>query len=116
MQALREITQWDTPTPNHTYLLEGSTLIAYIKQGESEPFYFSKPIKNFDQRYRKFESVTPNPFSTPAPTPVEAESNVKLVQGSKGQTYRVDLDQMTCTCSGFTFRGSCKHVKELETA
>lgn len=36
------------------------------------------------------------------------------VQGSAGKTYTVTLGQTTnCTCPGFTFRGDCKHVKEL---
>jgi uncharacterized Zn finger protein len=42
-------------------------------------------------------------------------SNTKEVKGSKGQTYIINLDENTCTCSGYTFRGACKHIKELET-
>jgi hypothetical protein len=37
----------------------------------------------------------------------------RIVQGSKGQDYTVTLGKNpSCTCPGFTFRGSCKHVKE----
>ena len=32
----------------------------------------------------------------------------RLVEGSKGQIYRVTSS--SCTCPGFTFRGACKHV------
>ena len=47
MRAYKEITDWTTP--NHTYLLDGTNLIAYIKEGEIEPFYFKNPIKGFDK-------------------------------------------------------------------
>ena len=43
-------------------------------------------------------------------------NNIKEVEGSKGAKYIVNLDDNTCTCPGYTFRGACKHVKELETA
>jgi hypothetical protein len=38
---------------------------------------------------------------------------VKQVRGSKGKVYTVTGDHH-CTCPGFTFRGSCKHLKERE--
>ena len=105
MEALRETTDW--ATPNHTYLLDGTTLVAYIKKGETVPFYFSKGIKHFDKRGRKFETVTPNPFK------VKAQSNLIKVKGSKGNEYTVDPEARTCTCPGFQFRGNCKHTKEM---
>jgi hypothetical protein len=105
MEALRETTDW--ATPNHTYLLDGTTLVAYIKKGETTPFYFSKGIKHFDKRGRKFETVTPNPFK------VKAQSNLIKVKGSKGNEYTVDPEARTCTCPGFQFRGNCKHTKEM---
>ncbi len=38
------------------------------------------------------------------------------VPGSKGKTYTVSLGRnKNCTCPGFIFRGSCKHIKDLET-
>jgi hypothetical protein len=40
------------------------------------------------------------------------------VKGSKGDAYTVTVGsgKMHCTCSGFQFRKSCKHVKEAEYA
>jgi hypothetical protein len=107
MEAIRETTDW--ATPNHTYLLDGTTLVAYIKQGETTPFYFSKGIKNFDKRGRKFEKADAGLFKAPANA---AENALVEVKGSKGNTYYVDIQAATCTCPGFTFRGNCKHIEE----
>jgi hypothetical protein len=105
MEALRETTDW--ATPNHTYLLDGTTLVAYIKQGETTPFYFTKGIKHFDKRGRKFEKVSTTLFEASAST------NLIEVQGSKGSVYYVDPELHSCTCPGFTFRGKCKHTDIL---
>ena len=104
MEALRETT--GGAFHPHVYLLDGNRLVSYIKSGESEPFYFKNPIKGFDRRGRKFEIVTPNPFTVKALPRIE-------VQGSKGQVYYIDTDENSCTCPGYTFRGECKHIKEL---
>ena len=101
MEALRETTGGQFPA--HIYLLDGNNLVSYIKSGETEPFYFKNPIKGFDKRGRKFEAVKPNPFK-------ERKSNAIAVTGSKGQVYYVDAEARTCTCPGFQFRGSCKHL------
>jgi len=108
MEALRETTDW--ATPNHTYLLDGTTLIAYIKQGETTPFYFTKGIKHFDKRGRKFEKVSTDLFDAHVESAV---SNLIEVQGSKGDVYYVDPELHSCTCPGFTFRGKCKHTDIL---
>jgi len=108
MEALRETTDW--ATPNHTYLLDGTTLIAYIKQGETVPFYFSKGIKHFDKRGRQFEKVSTDLFESHVESAV---SNLIEVQGSKGAVYYVDPELHSCTCPGYTFRGKCKHTDVL---
>lgn len=105
MEAVREITGGLFPA--HIYLLDGNTLVSYIKKGDTEPFYFKNPIKGFSKSGRKFEAVKPNPFKLKKET-----SNAITVKGSKGQTYIIDRDQATCSCPGFTFRGSCKHLAE----
>jgi len=110
MQALLETTAWGGNTPNHTYLLDGNNLVAYIRSGTDSPYYFKRPIKGFDKRARKFVAVEPNPFDVPA-----VAEHLITVEGSKGQVYTVDTDLGTCTCPGYTFRGACKHVKALET-
>jgi len=39
------------------------------------------------------------------------------VKGSKGNTYKVTKqgDKWKCECSGFQFRGKCKHITNLQT-
>lgn len=104
MEALRETTGGQFPA--HTYLLDGTTLVAYIKVNETAPFYFKNGIRGFDKRGRKFETVKPNPFK-------ETKRETRIaVAGSKGQTYYVDPEAGTCTCAGYTYRGACKHVAE----
>lgn len=102
MEALRETTGGQFPA--HIYLLDGNKLVSYIKAGESEAYTFKAPIKGFDKRGRKFESVQPNPFH------VAVQSNIITVKGSNGKEYQVDSEANTCTCPGFTFRGACKHL------
>ena len=88
--------------PQHTYLLDGNTLVAYVKKGETQPFYFKNPIKGFDKRGRKFAPGNKDLFTE------KKEQNGRTVIGSSGQTYTVTED--SCTCPGFTYRGTCKHM------
>lgn len=106
MQAYKEITKWNDNIPNHTYLLEGDQMVAYIRHGTKTPYYFKKPIR-IDRRGRKFEELKTNPFK------VEVKSELIEVAGSKGNKYFVDPEAKTCTCPGFTFRGNCKHVENI---
>ncbi len=107
MEALRETTGGQFPA--HTYLLDGTTLVAYIKVNTTEPFYFSKGIKGFDKRGRQFEKVNTNLFEA---SENAAENALVEVKGSKGNTYYVNIQEATCSCPGFTFRGNCKHIEE----
>jgi hypothetical protein len=116
-QAYKEVTVWeDSPSSiNHIYLLEGDSMIAYMRSQTSVPFYFKTPIR-IDKRGRKFELVEPNPFEVIAipQVVVEQKAHVKEIEGSKGAIYYLNTDDKTCTCPGYTYRGTCKHVKELE--
>ena len=116
MEAVKEITLWaDGTTANHTYLLDGTSLVAYIKKGDTTPYYFKNPIKGFSKTGRKFETLKTSPFKQSKAA--EPMPWIKRVQGSKpGVFYTVNTEEHTCTCQGFTFRGSCKHIKELEPA
>ena len=114
MPAFKETTKWaDQSAVNHTYLLEGDKMVAYIRMGTTEPFWFKKPIA-FSRSGRKFEPVADSLFNNSMQ--VLTPRNVLEVAGSKGQTYIVNLDEATCSCPGFTFRGACRHVKELAHA
>ena len=48
-------------------------------------------------------------------TPVKSTRETITVQGSKGNTYIVTKEngKATCTCPGFGFRKTCKHVQGL---
>ena len=100
MEAVIEIT--GDLFPAHTYLLDGNNLVAYVKVNETEPFYFKNPIKGFDKRGRKFAPGNIKLFT------VKKARNEHTVVGSSGQTYTVTED--SCTCPGFTYRGTCKHM------
>ena len=106
MEALREVTVWEgvTRQPNHIYLLDGDRVMAYIKFGEGQPEYLSGKIK-IDRRGRKFVAADKSLFKQ-----AKENTNVRTVQGSKGQTYQVNDEEGTCSCPGFTFRGACKHL------
>lgn len=53
--------------------------------------------------------------STVLHVPTKKDVVTKIIKGSKGQEYVVTLGaKKTCTCPGFTFRHTCKHI--IETA
>lgn len=108
MEAVREVTVWKDVSgqPNHDYLLDGDKVIAYRPWGTGEIRKLKGNLK-IDRRGRKFEKLVPNPFA------LEAKSELKEVKGSKGNSYFVNIEDKSCTCPGFTFRGDCKHIKEI---
>ena len=100
MEAVIETTGGQFPA--HTYLVDGNNLIAYVKVGTQEPFYFKNPIKGLDNRGRKFIPGNSNLFN------IKKDANERTVIGSSGQAYTVT--EQSCTCPGFTYRGTCKHM------
>lgn len=111
MQAYLETTQWlDGSKANHTYLLDGDQMVAYIRKGTTEPFYFKSPIKGFSRSYRKFIELkgADDPFKAQT-----VKSDLIEVKGSKGNSYFVDPESKTCTCPGFLYRSQCKHLEQL---
>ena len=114
MKWFAEITQWKGHAPNHVYLLNDSKskMFAYVPMGSTQPKIFKAPIQ-IDMRGRKFR-LNDVQFKTQLKEP-EPEGRVWTVKGSKGDEYRVsELNgEYSCTCSGFKFRGDCKHVKAM---
>jgi hypothetical protein len=114
MKWFAEITEWKDFAPNHVYLLDDakSKMFAYVPQGKSKPTVFKSPIR-IDIRGRRFK-INPVQFKTNIQPP-EPEGRVWEIQGSKGDIYKVTevRGEYSCTCSGFRFRGDCKHVKSV---
>lgn len=119
MKIYQEITEWDEKeysVPNHVYLMDGDKVYAYSKQGKETPHYF-KTFLRINRRGRKFVELKNNPWKFKIQTPEPVGREWKVV-GSKGDTYTVreDGDTWSCTCSGFTFRGKCRHLDEAKSS
>lgn len=119
-EAYLETTEWaDIRGCNHTYYLEGSKMLAYVRSGTTEPYWFKRPI-DIDRRGRKFQRVDDSIFKNSMggliifAQPEPSGPELVEVQGSKpGSVYYVNVKEQSCTCPGYTFRGTCKHTKEL---
>jgi hypothetical protein len=110
----KELTEWEGFQVNHCYLLDDSKskMFAYAKFGQDEAKVFQEPIR-ISVRGRRFAAV-PDRWRVKVAAE-KPQGRVIEVQGSRGDVYRVtELDGVwTCTCSGFKFRGDCKHVKQV---
>jgi hypothetical protein len=116
-EAFLETTVWEDGSTNinHTYYLEGDKMVAYIRYGHSEPYFFKNPI-TIDRRGRKFQKVASTLFEQGIFIP-EVDDQLVEVKGNKGAVYYVNKAANTCTCPGFTYRGACKHITQaLEAA
>lgn len=114
MKILQEITEWPDNTPNHIYILsDKNKLVGYIKEGETEVNKLSGNIA-FDKSRRKFTELLNENLLKQFEEP--KSNNQKWdVKGSKGNMYVVEKEgnKYTCTCTGFNFRGDCKHIQEV---
>lgn len=114
MKWFAETTEWKDSIPNGIYLLDDSKtkMYAYRSPRDTTIKVFKNPIR-IDVRGRKF-AINPVQFKTKIKEP-EPEGRVIEVRGSKGDIYKVtELNgNFSCTCSGFRFRGDCKHVKSM---
>lgn len=114
MKWFAETTDWKDNTPNGVYLMDDgkSKMYAFRPGGVGEIKVFRNPIR-IDTRGRKFV-INPVQYPTKVKSEVP-EGKVYTVTGSKGDTYQVtELNgRYTCTCSGFRFRGDCRHVKSV---
>jgi len=114
MKWFAEITDWKGQAPYHVYLLDDakSKMFAYVPFGSGKTLTFSNAIR-IDMRGRKFK-LNPVQYEITVKAP-KPEGRVWEVQGSKGDVYKVTelQGEYSCTCSGFRFRGDCKHVKSV---
>ena len=114
MKWFAETTDYKDNTPNGVYLLDDgkSKMYAFRPFGTGTIKVFRNPIR-IDMRGRKFV-INSVQFKTELIEP-EPEGRVIEITGSKGDIYQVtELNgNYSCTCSGFRFRGDCKHVKSV---
>jgi len=117
MKWFAETTDWKDTVPNGIYLLDDTKtkMYAFRPRGTGEIKVFKNAIK-IETRGRKFV-VNPVQFKTKLKEE-EPEGRFWIVKGSKGDEYKVtELNgNLSCTCSGFKFRGDCKHVKTVSVA
>jgi hypothetical protein len=99
----------DSKMPNHSYLLNDAGIaIGMRKFSAGEVMKFKTPLL-IDRRGRTFKLVDDLGPDTPV------SSNIVEVAGSGTNVYSVDLDRKQCSCTGFSFRGTCKHIAIAES-
>ena len=117
MKWFAETTDWKDTVANGIYLLDdGKTkMYAFRPKGTGEIKVFKNAIK-IETRGRKFV-VNPVQFETGLKEP-EPLGRFWIVKGSKGDEYKVsELNgNLSCSCSGFRFRGKCKHSESISLA
>jgi hypothetical protein len=100
----------------HLYFFEIAEFNEYegdevkVKWITSDELALSTSDKEFPFRIlqkKNIIEVDGKPFSYAVKS---TESKTRTVQGSNGKTYQV-TGNYKCTCPGFTFRGSCKHLE-----
>ena len=116
MKWFAETTDYGDAVPNGIYLLNDSKdkMFAF-RPASGEIKTFRNPIR-IDLRGRKFV-VNPVQFKVGVKAEVP-EGRVWTVKGSKGDEYKItELNgNLSCTCSGFRFRGKCKHEESIRQA
>jgi hypothetical protein len=117
MKWFAETTDYKDSVPNGIYLLDDAKvkMYAFKPKGTGDIKVFKNPIK-IETRGRKFV-VNPVQFKTGLKEP-EPEGRYWIVKGSKGDEYKVTESggNFNCTCSGWRFRGACKHVENIRVA
>ena len=117
MKWFAETTDYRDSVPNGIYLLDDSKtkMYAFKAKGTEAIKTFRNPIK-IDTRGRKFV-INPVQFKTGLKEE-EPLGRTWIVKGSKGDEYRVTESggNYSCTCSGFKFRGKCKHEESIRQA
>ena len=124
MKYMQEVTDWgNNNTPNHIYYLNDSKtkMVGYIKAGTKALFKFSKPM-TIDVRGRKFVELKDKKAESDEvyfgkPVVETKPSNAIEVQGSNGKVYLLTKNssgKYSCTCPGFTFRHTCKHIQDVK--
>ena len=112
LEILKETTIWaDGSNSNHTYLLDGSKIFAYAKFHGNDIEILRTKI-SIDKRYRTFVKTKHSGLEKLIKSQTEKSNTRVFKVKSKTKEYFVELsdDNFSCTCTGYTFRGKCKHI------
>jgi hypothetical protein len=112
MKWFAETTDYRDAVPNGIYLLDDAKTKMYAFRPASGEIKTFKHFIRIDPRGRRFV-INPVQFETKIKES-EPEGRSWTVKGSKGDEYQITehSGNLSCTCSGFRFRGDCKHVKD----
>lgn len=107
MIIAKEVSDWsESYDLNHIYILNDSMtkVYGYVRNRDLNLVMFGGP-RDFNTKYRKFEVLERI-----------KESGRIEVKGSKGNTYfiTVEKDGYKCSCTGFKYRGACKHIESTK--
>jgi hypothetical protein len=112
LEILKETTVWsDGSNANHTYLLDGSKIVAYAKYSDNTVQVLKSQIK-IDKRYRTFIKTKHSGLEKLIKNTIPKSNTRVFKVQSKEKEYFVELSDYnySCTCTGFNFRGKCKHI------
>jgi uncharacterized Zn finger protein len=112
LEILKETTVWsDGSNANHTYLLDGSKIVAYAKYSDNTVQVLKSQIK-IDKRYRTFIKTKHSGLEKLIKNTIPKSNTRVFKVQSKTKEYFVELSDYnySCTCTGFNFRGKCKHI------
>lgn len=113
---LQETTNWSGgySNCNHTYLLDNDKIVAYVKHGDTAVNELKSRIR-IDKRYRTFIRVNNPALSKLIPKQTNDKTQLFKVK-SKDKEYFVEVtdNRFTCTCTGFMYRGKCKHIEAVK--
>ena len=115
MKWFAETTDYRDKVPNGIYLLDDAKTRMYAFRPASGEIKTFKRFIRIDTRGRKFV-INPVQFETRLQEE-EPEGRFWVVKGSKGDEYKItELNgNLACTCSGFRFRGQCRHVENIRS-
>lgn len=79
----------------------------------STPQDVNMPLRVLDLNYASEVKMTDG---SALPTMAISSKKVHIVTGSKGDVYTVTVEnnKASCSCSGFRFKRTCRHVKEIQ--
>lgn len=106
----KEVSTWSVPYDlNHVYILNDAMtkVYGYVRNRDLKLTMFGGP-RDFFPRYRKFEVL--ERIKEDDPSKIE-------VKGSKGDSYYVSVTESghKCTCIGFKYHGTCKHIEKVKS-